>query len=298
MATRVPLVFAIGLILGIGAVPAQAAPVQEAAASWWRPSAASPLPLHWNLGGKIDPNNPKHVGERSLDGKVLPRPAVLDIDGEYNSAATVATLHGRGQRVICYIDAGVWESYRPDAARFPKSVIGKKDHGWDGSYWLDIRRLDILLPIMEDRIRDWCAAKGFDAVEPDEIDAYENKSGFPLTYADQLAYNRAIADLIHAHGMAAIQKGDIIQTQDLEPWFDAVLNEECVEFDECLNPYNKATRREQTGLQAYTQAGKAVWLAEYKAKVDTRMCQQARANGWNAARYKLGLPLNGGRKTC
>ena len=33
------------------------------------------------------------------------------------------------------------------------------------------------------------AQKGFDGVEPDNVDAYTNDSGFPLTAADQLAYN-------------------------------------------------------------------------------------------------------------
>jgi hypothetical protein len=98
--------------------------------------------------------------------------------------------------------------------------------------------------------------------------------------------------------MAAIQKGDIIQTQDLVAYFDATLNEECVQYSECTNPYREDTDTEQVGLQAYTQAGKAVWLAEYKSGVQTKMCNQAKAQHWNAARYKLGLPLNGGRQPC
>lgn len=287
---RLGLLLLIGVLIGI-ATPARAA-------TWWQPGTG-PLPLHWNLGGTINVNNARHIGERAIDGTtVLPRPAVLDIDGQYNSAQTVATLHARGQKVICYIDAGVYEDYRPDAAKFPKSVIGKADQGWDGSYWLDIRRLDILLPIMEARIRDWCSGKGFDAVEPDEIDGWENASGFPLTYNDQLVYNRAIAGLIHKYNMAAIQKGDIIQTQDLVAYFDAALVEECWQYNECTNPYNPVTDREQVGSQAYTQAGKAVWIAEYKAGVQTRMCNGSRTQHWNAARYKLGLPLNGGRQPC
>lgn len=301
MRARMLILALAALLSATLASPAYAFPAASRvaqAATWWRPSSATPLPLHWNLGGTINPANPKHVGERGIDGIILPRPAVLDIDGEYNTAQTVATLHARGQKVICYIDAGVYETYRGDAAKFPKWVIGKADQGWDGSYWLDIRRLDILLPIMEARIRDLCSAKGFDAVEPDEIDGWENASGFPLTYADQLRYNRAIADLIHSYGMAAIQKGDLIQTQDLQPSFDAALVEECFQYRECENPWNPDTDDEQVGSQAYTLAGKAVWIAEYKASVDTRMCAGSKKWGWNAARYKLGLPLNGGRKPC
>ncbi len=289
---RLSLALVVGLIIGIAASPAHAD-----YGTRWHPGM-EPLPLHWNLGGAIDVNNPRHIGERSLSGAVLPRPAVLDIDGEYNSAATVATLHARGQKVICYLDAGVYEDYRSDAWKFPPEVIGAPDQGWDGSWWLDIRRLDILLPIMEARIQDWCAAKGFDAVEPDEIDGWENATGFPLTYDDQLRYNRAIADLIHSYGMAAIQKGDIIQTRDLVDWFDAALVEECFQYRECESPWNPDTGEHQVGSQAFTLAGKAVWIAEYRSGVVDRMCRGSAKWAWNAARYKLGLPLNGGRQPC
>jgi endo-alpha-1,4-polygalactosaminidase (GH114 family) len=287
---RLSLVVLVGVLVGVGlAGPARAD-------DWWKPGADVGH-LHWNLGGTINVDNPRHVGERSISGAVLPRPAVLDIDGEFNTSATVATLHGRGQRVICYIDAGVYEDYRGDAWRFPAEVIGKPDGNWDGSWWLDIRRLDVLLPIMEARIA-MCQAKGFDAVEPDEIDGWENNTGFPLTYQHQLVYNRAIADLIHSYGMAAIQKGDIIQTGDLVDWFDAALVEECARYRECTNPWNPDTGQEQIGSQAYTAQGKPVWLAEYRNTDYTRMCRYARDNGWWAAQYKLGLPLGGGRKPC
>jgi hypothetical protein len=48
------------------------------------------------------------------------------------------------------------------------------------------------VPILAARI-DACRAKGFDAVEADNVDGFANSSGFALTAADQLAYNRTIA---------------------------------------------------------------------------------------------------------
>ena len=45
---------------------------------------------------------------------------------------------------------------------------------------MDIRQIDILGPIMQARL-DLCKQKGFDAVEPDNVDAYQNKPGFPMT---------------------------------------------------------------------------------------------------------------------
>ena len=47
---------------------------------------------------------------------------------------------------------------------------------------------------------DMCRDKGFDAVEPDNVDGYRNHTGFPLTAADQLRYNRLIAKLAHDRG--------------------------------------------------------------------------------------------------
>jgi hypothetical protein len=38
-----------------------------------------------------------------------------------------------------------------------------------------------------------CREKGFDAVEPDNIDAFTNDTGFPMTYEDQLRFNRWLA---------------------------------------------------------------------------------------------------------
>ena len=39
--------------------------------------------------------------------------------------------------------------------------------------------------------RAWqmCARKGFDAVEFDNVDGYQNATGFPLSGADQFRYN-------------------------------------------------------------------------------------------------------------
>ena len=66
---------------------------------------------------------------------------------------------------------------RPDAGAFPDAVKGDSN-GWSGERWLDIRRLDVLGPIMQRRL-DLCKQKGFDAVEPDNVDGYTNSTGLP-----------------------------------------------------------------------------------------------------------------------
>lgn len=254
--------------------------------SRWLPGASRPLTLHWVLSGPLDLDDPVAMGLRDLAGDPLPEPDVYDIDGQMNSESTVRALQARGKRVICYFDAGVYESYRPDAGQFPSSVIGNPDEGWDNSWWLDIRQIAVLEPIMRARIEE-CRAKGFDAVEPDEIDGYSNDSGFPLTAADQLAYNRAIATWVHDAGLSVGLKGDIDQAVDLVSSFDWTLNEECFRYDEC------------DLLNAFVEADKAVWIAEYRATdLTAEDCAEAGRNRWNAARYELGLPSDGGRQPC
>jgi len=169
----------------------------------WKP----PLSVEWQwmIDHALDVNNAKDMGLADPSGKVLPNaaPQVYDIDGFYNGQDpncnvkdssgkcvqgendAVAQLHAMGKKVICYIDVGVYENYRPDAYKFPSSVIGSADSGWNGSYWLDVRQISVLGPIMKARMQ-MCHDKGYDAIEPDEIDGYSNDPGFPMTYQDQL----------------------------------------------------------------------------------------------------------------
>ena len=52
--------------------------------------------------------------------------AAYDIDGFENSAAEVAALHAQGKHVICYIDVGTAEDFRPDYSRVPR--VGARAH--------------------------------------------------------------------------------------------------------------------------------------------------------------------------
>jgi hypothetical protein len=46
---------------------------------------------------------------------------------------------------------------------------------------------------MGDRM-DTCKQKGFDAIEPDNMDGYQNRTGFNITYAQQRRYNKFLAE--------------------------------------------------------------------------------------------------------
>jgi hypothetical protein len=200
---------------------------------------------------------------------------MYDIDLFDNSAAVVAGLHAQGRHVVCYLDAGTFEPGRPDAGSFPASVIGKELPDWPGEHWLDVRRLDVLGPIIKARM-DLCRQKGFDGVEPDNVDAYANDSGFPLTADDQLRFNRFLADAAHARGLSVGLKNDLDQVAVLQPAFDWALNEQCSQYSECNR------------LQPFVRAGKAVFEAEYELATDA-FCPQAEAAGLMAMRKHSSL---------
>src|SRR3989344_2130107 len=223
----------------------------------WIPPQISPW--QWQLTGTVD---------QSVN---VP---IYDIDLFDNDASVVSSLHAQGRKVICYISAGSYENWRPDAYLFPSSVLGR-NNGWAGEKWLDIRQIDILGPIMEARM-DLCKAKGFDAVEPDNIDGYTNPTGFPLTYQDQINYNRFLANAAHARGLSIGLKNDIEQVNDLLPDFDWALNEQCFQYDECDT------------LLPFINAGKAVFQTEYSLSTSS-FCPSANAMKFNSMKKNLDL---------
>ena len=201
--------------------------------------------------------------------------AVYDIDLFDNDASVVAALHARGRKVICYMNAGAWENFRPDAAQFADSLKGKELDGWPGEHWFDIRNLAALGPLIEARM-NLCKAKGFDAIEPDNVDAYSNDSGFPLTAADQLAYNTFLSNAAHARGLSVGLKNDLDQVTALQPLFDWALNEQCFQYAECDT------------LIPFAQAGKAVFQAEYQGATSA-FCPPAKAMNFSAMLKHLNL---------
>jgi hypothetical protein len=227
--------------------------------SWWIPPKQ--LTWYWQIQGTVNNNEPV---------------AAYDIDGFENTAAEVAALHAQGKHVICYMDVGTSESFRPDFASFPAAVEGSSN-GWPGEQWLDVRNLSVLEPIMTARFK-MCKEKGFDAVEPDNMDGSENSTGFPITAAQQVTYDTWVAGEVHSLGMAVFQKNDGEQTAQLVSHFDGALDEQCNQYSECSN------------FQAYLSAGKPVLNAEYEESTSA-FCAADNAAGIMGARY--GLELDG-----
>jgi hypothetical protein len=204
------------------------------------PMLARPLPqtVRWQI---------QYTGTLQTDLEV----DVFNLDLFETPSETIAMLQNRGTFVMCYFSAGSYEDWRPDASSFPQQVLGKEMEGWPGERWLDIRRVDLLAPIMEARL-DLARSKGCDGVDPDNINGYTNDTGFPLTAEDQASYNIFLAAAAHQRGLLIGLKNDLEQIPLLVSHFDWVLNEECFSYGEC------------DLLLPFFQAGKPVFVIEYE----------------------------------
>jgi hypothetical protein len=213
-------------------------------------------------------------------------PVVYDIDGENSTAADVQTIHAAGAIAVCYVDVGTLEMGRSDYGQFPSSVIGPPVQGWPGENWLLVTAANqsILLPLMKTRIQNWCKAKGFDAVEGDNIDAFSNISG--ITEADNVAYDLAVAGLAHGMSLSVGLKNllpdvSAANATTLVSTFDWALVEQCYEYSDCA-PFTQAG--------GFTASNKAVWDVEYNTMPS---CTQADQAHLNAQRRDLDLVAPG-----
>jgi len=193
----------------------------------------------------------------------------------------VAELHKLGDRAICYINVGTSENWRPDYSEFPAALLGE-DNGWPGEQWLDTNPsgpdYSTLQAIMTSRF-EMCAANGFDAVEPDNMDGAENATGFNLTVGESDQYAEWVADEVHSLGMSIAQKNFEDQSRVLQPYFDFVVEEQCFQYDDCSD------------LAPYTAAGKAIFEVEYQGQDQSlaSFCPSANAAGYDSVEFDLNL---------
>jgi len=199
--------------------------------SWWAPTPLTTW--QWQLQGTVD---------TSVDVQMY------DVDLFDTPQATIDKLHKDGRVVICYFSTQ-YESWRADAKLFTPAVLGKNLDDWEGEKWVDIRS-PIVRTVMQGRL-DLAFNKSCDGVEPDNVDGYSVKTGFPLTANDQISFNTFLANEAHTRSLSVALKNDLDQAKALQPVFDWALNEECYSYDEC------------TLLNPFISANKAVFNAEY-----------------------------------
>lgn len=225
--------------------------------SWYTPDAKTTW--QWQLRGDINQKYDVNL---------------YDIDLFDTNISVINSLKDSGKKVICYFSAGSFEDWREDKESFPVNVLGQNLDAWEGEKWLDIRS-DKLHSIMEARF-DLAQQKGCDGVEPDNVDGYSNDTGFELTSADQIRYNKFLATEAHKRDLSIGLKNDLDQITTLEPFFDFAVNEQCHEYDEC------------NSLKPFIDANKPVLNTEYNRNKEEAYCQDAILRGFQT----LILPLD------
>lgn len=151
--------------------------------------------------------------------------------------------------MIAYFSAGTHEKWRADAHQFPKADLGRKMDDWDGETWVNTRS-PAVRAIMRARL-DLARQKRFDGVDPDNVDAYDNKNGLKLSKNDAVDYVLFLAREAHARGLSCGLKnaGDIVPRVVSE--VEYCVQEQCVQYDD------------EDQFLPFVQAGKPVFHVEY-----------------------------------
>jgi hypothetical protein len=143
---------------------------------------------------------------------------------------------------ICYVNAFQTQpnekAYWMAASRkalLLKNSKGKllTDPNWPGEYIFDTStatKRAKLAKIINKWI-DGCAAKGFDAIEPDNLDSFTRSKG-KLKSSKNVAFAKAIVKHAHAKGLAIAQK-NTPEFGTKAIGFDFAIAEECQVYDEC-----------------------------------------------------------------
>jgi hypothetical protein len=207
---------------------------------------------------------PAHAGFDYQIGGAYTPPAGVSVVSRDHTAAPAAGLYN-----ICYINAfqvqpgaeGDWDS---DLLLRKANGSVVYDPDW-GEALLDLRTAGKRQRIAN-KVDTWindCAARGYQAIEPDNYDSY-SRSNKLLTSSQAESYIALLSSYAHTKGLAAGQKN----TSDLAgdhraTGLDFGIAEECGTYNEC---------------DAYTAAfGSHVVVIEYTAKGLQKAC-----SGWGS----------------
>ncbi|MFF4704737.1 endo alpha-1,4 polygalactosaminidase, partial [Streptomyces sp. NPDC001297] len=211
----------------------------------------------YQIGGPYTPASGVQIVSR--DNSVSPAPGV------YN---------------ICYINAfqtqpedGVTTTSDGKWAGYLLKINGKnqEDPEWKGEFALDISTAAArnALAAKMDATIDSCAAKGFNAIEPDNYDSYTRFKG--LTASEAEAYISLLAQHAHDKGLAIAQKNTVELAADAKSLgLDFAIAEECSAADqggtdEC-NEYVNAFGKNVIVIE-YTDSGLTAACNEYAGQV-------------------------------
>ncbi len=110
-----------------------------------------------------------------------------------------------------------------------------------------------------------CARKGFQAVEPDNLDSWQRSQG-RLTQADNVAFARALIRRAHHAGLAIAQKNTSeLARAGRRAGFDFAIAEECQVYSEC-GAYTRAYGREVIEVEYPDNGGAPNFAAACRAR--------------------------------
>ena len=223
-------------------------------------------------------------------------PSVYDIDGIENPASTVAALHARGKHAICYIEVGASGPYGGAFTTYfnqftAAGVVGNAMPGYP-EYYLNINA-PATASIVKSIIRDQCAAKGFDAVEPDIDDSWYNNTGFSISAANEEVYLGALSSYAHSLGLGwGLKDGD--QASNLSQsaaFIRDLIATHTVDF--ALTEQSFQGGSVSAIYPSFANAGLAVFEAEYNDQGSTippaNYCPIANSDNLNAVQFDSNL---------
>ncbi len=263
------------------------------------------LQWYWQIGGGTLPSMTSGTAATAniWDTDLFNDASTLGSNEEPNAASAIVTsLHQANKYSICYIEAGAQQQGFPDFSHFAATDYTNEDpaskydgdstqmQGYASENWFDTlgfagwsssnptsfpggdsydqaAAANIAAGIAQ-RIAG-CKAEGQDAIEPDDLDGYTNKSnggaaggGWGLTQTAAAGFEQWLAYTAHQDGLAAFQKNDPANAGVDEPYFDGMIIEEC-------NYYNDPCAGSGGDATAYLSAGKPVLNAEYTQDGET-----------------------------
>ena len=284
-------------------------PAPEPCVGCWLP----PLQARWQYQLQAKPGIADDTGGIDVDICAAPAaggdcvtPEVFDIDlyvdtkvsGEGNfvvNTDAVDAIHAAGGHAICYLDAGDAETYRPDYQRFVDfdeacdgCLIGNPfSQVFPDEFFLNINndqgQRAFILKVNRDRVKK-CAAAGFDGVEWDIIDTFED-SAFRVPHQLPRA-----ADVQHTSGEHGAPLRDVGRHEERPVAGEGSAAVLRLRDRRGVLPVPLLLGGSSPGEVAFVEAGKAVFEVEYRLTRD-EFCPDAEPLGFNSIKKSRNYSL-------
>lgn len=209
----------------------------------------------------------------------------VDLDAQRHM---IKPLRDAGHIVVCYFSVGTAEYWRKDVkenlATWKRLCTQQMKHFKE--CWLDISQLGALQALQRPRF-ERAAKEGCHAVEPDNVDCYQNArcyrhfaSSSKGAKPAQLAFNKWYAGLAHSLGMGVALKNAVQLIPDTHQWYDFAVNEQCQPNDECgdENKYFVRTGRLVAHVE-YTGPGSHRCEVQKEYGLMTKWCDGSDTDG-------------------